>query len=109
MRSGLSSRHPPLERSSMRPVPSGSVGPDTVVRNCTRKRGVARRSSIFMSMTDRLPTLCFSRDLNALFLEQAEGYVKALEKSTSLFSIMRRFLNTVRGTTRQIEDSERSL
>src|SRR5688500_7223276 len=55
-RKGLSSRHPPLERSSMRAVPSGWVGSDTVVRNCTGKRGEARRSSIFMSMTDRFPT-----------------------------------------------------
>lgn len=75
------------------------------MRNCTWKRGVALRSSIFMSMTNRLPTVCFLRDLNALVFEQAEGYVKALGKSTSLLSIMRRFLNTVRRTTRQIEDS----
>jgi hypothetical protein len=37
---------------------------------------------------------------NYLFVEQAEGYVKALEKSTSPLSTMRGVLNTVPRTTR---------
>jgi hypothetical protein len=57
MESGLSNRQPPLERSSMMPVPSGCEEPDTVVRYCTRKRGVARRSSIFTSMIEESSNL----------------------------------------------------
>ena len=53
---GLSIRHPPDDKSSMMPVPSSDGEAANVVRNCTRILGVARRSVVFISITDRPST-----------------------------------------------------
>jgi hypothetical protein len=49
------------------------------------------------------PLAFFVSDNKPFFLDQAEGYVKVLEKSTSPLATMRGVLNIVLRATRQAE------